>query len=77
MGVGGWVDDVTPMHTHSCMLGMLKIHVKNLQMANTMESSMFIMFNMICMCVCMHVCKCMCVHACMHVGAHAGVIANY
>ena len=46
---------------------MLKLHVKKLQMANTMEASMFVIFDM---CVCVCVCACAYVHVydyvCMH-----------
>ena len=40
------------MHTHTCI---------ELQMAASMEASMFSMFSMFNM----HVCACVCVHACM------------
>ena len=43
------------MHARTC------IHVQKLQMADDMETSMFIMFNMyvhmcVCVCVCVHMC---------------------
>ena len=53
----------THMHTHTCI---------ELQMAASMEASMFSMFSMFNIHVraCMHACTCMCVRACMGHPSH-------
>ena len=57
-GMGGGVPTCMHMHTHTCI---------ELQMAASMEASMFSMFSMFNMhvraCVC--VCMCVCMRACM------------
>ena len=64
LGVSGGMGSVpTCKHMHACMHTHTHTCIE-LQMATSMEASMFSMFNMhVCACVC--ACTCMCMHACM------------
>ena len=72
MSGGIWGHGGCPhMHTHACTCMHMHTHTCiELQMAASMEASMFSMFNMhVRMCVC--VCACMCMCACMeHLTTH-------
>ena len=60
-GVSGGIGGCPHMHAHACTHTHTHTCIE-LQMATSMEASMFSMFNMhVCACVC----ACMCVHACM------------
>ena len=66
LGVSGGIGGVPHMHTHACTCTHMHICI-DLQMAPSMEASMFSMFSMFNMHVrvCVHVCTCVCMHVYM------------
>ena len=65
LGVSGGMGGCPHMHAHACACTHMHTHTCiELQMAASMEASMFSMFNMQ-VCACMHVCTYMCMRACM------------
>ena len=61
--LGAWGGVPTCMHMHAHARTCTHTCIE-LQMATSMEASMFSMFNMH-VCACMHVCMCVCVRMCM------------
>ena len=67
LGVSGGMEECPHMHTHARACTHMHTHTCiELQMATSMEASMFSMFSMFNMhvCVCVHACACMCMHVC-------------
>ena len=65
LGAWGGVPTCTHTHAHACTCTHTHTHTCiELQMAASMEASMFSMFNMHVR-ACVHACACVCVHTCM------------